>query len=483
MTLSRRWLPLNLALLVAAAGCVPVSRSGDGPDAPAAEGRRQSIVLITLSGLRPDAVGALGAEESWTPNIDALAAEADWVGTSVVASSAPVASLVSLMTGLSPWQHQVLNQLQGGPRSELLLLAQALGLAGYRTYSHVPLVYDLGRFGLLRGFEHIADVEPIDRTASLLRDMGDAVPALYWFHLREANVAFVRRDAELPRLADGAAGLPRKITAPQLWPYADPQIPMPDTLRSATHELFLHEVAWADHQVGTLLQAVRDSGQWENSWVIVTATQGIEIGEHDQVLYSQNLGRESIEVPLVIKAPDNRRDSLRAPAVFAVGQTRLWSTLVEAGGGEIAPAQAPSLFRPIALPIVSELYLRNGVSLFSLLDRDVQLVQASRFAPREPAFYLAQFATSGGHPELSEPATAILGRLHRAFNNTRPFSGLSESIPSEWTLERWRADGTERFEDPELAATMADELRRKVRGLTGRERTPTEESALSESAQ
>ena len=459
-----------------------MSRSGDGPEPPPS-GDRQSIVLITLSGLRPDAVGALGGEKGWTPHIDALAAEADWVGRSVVASSAPVASLVSLMTGLSPWHHQVLSQLQGHPRSELLLLAQALRLAGYRTYARVPLVYDLGRFGLFQGFDEIADAEPIDESASLLRDLG-TVPALYWLHLREANAAFVRRDAELPRLAAGAADLPKKITASQLWPYADPQKPMPDTLRSATRKLFLHEVAWADHQIGALLQAVRDSGQWNKSWVIVTATQGIEFGEHGQVLYSQNLGRESIEVPLVIKAPDTRRDSLRAPSEFAIGQTRIWSTLVEvAGGEEAAPAHAPSLFRPVALPIVSELYMRNGISLFSLLDRDIQLVQASRFAAQEPAFYLAQSATSGGHPEMPEPAADILGRLQEAFNNTRPFSGLSEGTPSEWTLERWTADGTERLENPGLAATLASELRRTVRALAGRERTPTEESALSGSAQ
>jgi len=474
------WPPLSLALVWLVVGCSPVSQSGSSPDRSHIDDQQHSIVLITLSGLRPDSVGALGAEELKTPFIDALAAEADWVGTSVVASSAPVASLASLMTGLSPWHHQALGHSRGRLREELLSLAQALRLGGYSTFARIPLVYDLGRFGLLQGFDQIADAEPMDKTVAFLRGMSNA-PALYWLHLREANVTFERRDAAIPRLGAKAVDLPAKIIAPELWPYADPQKSLPEPLSSAARELFQHEVAWADHQVGQLLQAVRDSGHWERSWIIVTATQGMEFGEHGQILFSQNLGRESIEVPLVIKAPLSRRDSLRAPSDFAVGQTRLWSTLVEAGGGTTAPAHAPSLFQSTTLPIVSELYMRNGVSLFSLVDRDIQVVQASRFASEEPEFYLAQLAASGGHPELSEPAAATLGRLQNAFDNTRPFSGLFRGN-SDSTLERWTLDGVEPFEDPELQATMSRALRRKVRALAGSERTPTEESALSGSA-
>ncbi len=477
-----RWLPfLGAALLWLVAGCAPVSHSGGSPDSSHIDDSQHSIVLITLSGLRPDSVGALGAKESRTPSIDALATEADWVGTSVVASSAPVASLASLMTGLSPWHHQALGHPRGRLRAELLSLAQALRLVGYRTYARIPLVYDLGRFGLLEGFDQIADAEPMDKTTAILRDMND-VPTLYWLHLREANVTFERRDTAIPWLAVGAADLPAKIIAPELWPYADPQKPLPEPLSSAARELFQHEVAWADHQVGTLLQAVRDSGQWERSWVIVTATQGMEFGEHGQVLFSQNLGRESIEVPLVIKAPQSRRGSLRAPSDFAVGQTRLWPTLVKAGGGKLAPAHAPNLFQPTTPPIVSELYMRNGVNLFSLVDRDIQLIQASRFASEEPEFYLAQLAVSGGHPELPEPATAILGRLQKAFDNTRPFSELFRESPSDSTLEHWTPDGVEPLEDPELHAIMTRALRREVRALAGLERTPMEESSLRGSA-
>ena len=456
------------------------------------EAYRGPIVLITLSGLRVDTVGALGAETSWTPHLDAFAAEADWVGTTVVASSAPAVSLVSLLTGVSPWQHQVLNQTPVEPRPGILLLHQVLGRAGYRAVARVPLNYDLDRFGLLENFDQVAEIEPIHEVVEMFQDLLEE-PVFYWLHLREANVKYERRDAALPWIAGrpasaghasaghasaGGASLPSQLDPWRLLPYADPDEPLPATERMVARELFGHEVAWADQQAGEVMAAIKASGSWDCTWVIVTATQGTELGEHDQVLYGHNLGRETIEVPLLIKLPTSLGRSLAVSSGTRTGQNRLWSTLVEAVGGRVSPVHAPSLFEAVEPPIVSELYQRNGVNQFSLLDGDLQLVWSTRFAPAEPEFYFAQLASSGGHPPLTEPAREILGRLKRAFQSAPPFSGPIDSEPPTLRLERWTADSWELFEDPDRAAEMALVLRRKWHRFVDRERSPGEESAL-----
>lgn len=468
--------PALLLLAVLACGEPPAGPPDGGPlDGGPAD--RPPIVLISLSSLRPDAVGALGGESGWTPGIDAFAREADWVGTTVVASSAPVVSLVSLMTGVSPWQHQVLSHDPAPPRPQLPLLAQAVKRAGYRTTARVPLDYDLQEFGLLEGFDEVAESEPIGETAAALAELGAA--ELWWIHLREANVSYRRRDAELPRLAARSAGLPAQLRAWRLLPFADPDRPLPAAERAVAWELFCHEVAWADHEVGELLRALRAGGHWDRAWVVLTATQGTELGEHGQTLYAQNLGRESIEVPLLVKRPRSPEGAPALPERRRVQQLRLWATLVEAAGGRPAPVHAPSLLRAADPPIVSELYLRNGVNEFSLLDGDLQLMWTTRFAPEEPDYYLAQLALAGGRPPLREPASTILGRLENAFRRAPPFSGPFGGEPPALRLERWTEDGVVPVEDPQRAAELARRLRRSWRRFAERERTPEEESASS----
>ncbi|MCP3959858.1 MAG: sulfatase-like hydrolase/transferase [bacterium] len=445
-------------------------------------------MLLTFSALRTDYVGALGAEDSWTPHIDTFAAEADWVGTAVAPTSAPASSLVSLMTGASPWRHQVLSQKPALPRPGMPLLQQALETAGYHCQARVPIAYDLQRFGLLEGFDDVAEIEPASETSRELEGLGRE-RVFYWLHLREANVAYQRRDAALPRLRERSAGLPPQIENWRVLAYADPDTPLPEAEETALRELFGHEVAWADHQAGKLLDGLRASAGWDDLLVIVTATQGTEIGEHGQVLYGQNLGRESIEVPLMIKLPRGLDRDLAVDTGGRVGLTRLWSTLGDAVGLRPTPAQAPSLLRVGEQPILSELYLRNGTNQFSLLDGDLQLLWSTRFAPAEPEFYLAQLAASGGRPPLSEPARVVLDRLDRAFRRTPPLSGPAGAGPAgagpvgaeppELRLERWTRDGVTRVENPDRARQMAGELRRRWLLFIDREQSPEEEWALS----
>ncbi len=473
----RRVRALGLALSVLACGsCAETAPAGSetarevDPPAP--------IVLITLSGLRPDVVGALGASPAiWTPNIDRFAGEAEWVGTAVTASSAPAVALVSLMTGVSPWHHQVLTHAPRSPRDGIPLLAQTLGQIGYRTAAWIPREYDLEDYGLLEGFDEVAEVEPVAAAAQALGRLETGRPELHWFHLREGNVTFQRRDAAIPRLSP--AGLPSQIQAWRLLPYADPRQPLPAEVRAAAWALFCHEVAWADRQVGEILQHLRASGWWDRAWIVLTASQGMELGEHGQVLYAQNLGRVSIEVPLMIKLPRSLSGSLAISDSVRVSQLRLWATLVESGGGRPLPVHGPSLFRDTEGAILSELYQRNGSNEFSLLDRDLQLLWTARFAPEEPEFYYAQLAMRGGKPPLLEPARDILARLEVAFRQTLPLSGSAAGAPPELRLERWTETGVERIEDRDRAEKLAIELRRQWMRHVDRERTPKEESALS----
>ena len=159
---------------------------------------------------------------------------------------------------------------------------------------------------------------------------------------------------------------------------------------------------------------------------------------------------------------------------------RLWATLVEAAGGEVPPAVAPSLFRPSARPALSELYLANGANQLSLVDGDEQLLWEARFAPPEPDYYRARLATMKGDNARAGPrraagaAAEILGRLRAAFAAAPPLSGRQAP---RLALERWEEGGGSRpLADPRRAAELARRLALAWNAFVPAERPPGEEA-------
>ena len=55
--------------------------------------------------------------------------------------------------------------------------------------------------------------------------------------------------------------------------------------------------------LGRLLAALKHSGQWDKTLLVVTADHGEEFKENGQIAHGGNLGRVLVEVPLVIKLP------------------------------------------------------------------------------------------------------------------------------------------------------------------------------------
>ena len=78
-------------------GCRETPRTG--PD---------GFLLITIDTLRADFVGVYGAPAG-TPELDRLAAEGIWVETAFTPTPSTGPAHASLMTGLYPWRHGVLD--------------------------------------------------------------------------------------------------------------------------------------------------------------------------------------------------------------------------------------------------------------------------------------------------------------------------------------------------------------------------------------
>jgi sulfatase-like protein len=432
------------------------------------------VVLITFDSLRADVVGGIGGQRGLMPHLEALAQEADWAGRGIAASSWSVPTMASLFTGLSPWQHQAITAGQAELAAELTTLPEALAARGYTTAGFWTGHWYSDKLGYARGFTSYVNLGRGQRAAESLATLSGG-RQFVWIHLPEPQAPYLRRDAFLPRLgADVPQVLPRRITPEQLEPFLDPARPLPPGRSRRLWAMYRLNAAWADQRLGRLLNALRQSGQWDRTLLLVTSNQGEELGEDGQVLHGNDLARPVLEVPLVIKLPQGFARRIAEARETRVATARLWSTLVEAVGGAPPPAAAPSLFRRDRNPILSELYLGNGVNLFSLLDGSDQLLFASRFAPPEPGYFRA--LVDAGRPQAvwppGESPDEVFDRLTAAFDNAPPLTGIG----APWSaLAHWDAEESHPVDDPARQQAMVQRLRAAWRRFVPDELTPEEE--------
>lgn len=466
------WLLLPLfALLLACLAC-----PAPAPPPPAHDG---PIVLITIDSLRADVLGSLGGPEGVTPNLDALAAEADFAGRAVSTSSWTVPSMASLFTGLQPWRHGNQHSERTVLSDELLTLPEALQAHGYGTTGFRSNHWLQAKYGYAQGFETFRDLAYGQRAMNTLRELPDG-RQFVWIHILPPHAPYVRYDnllGQLPQeLQQGAATLPDKVRPLDLEPFYDPAVALTDEARREFWSMYLSNVAWADELVGKLTAALRESGLWDRTLLAVTADHGEEFGESGQITHGGNLNRALLEVPLLVKLPQGFEHQLTVSAqdTAPVAQHRLFATLLEAAGAGVPSYAAPSLFDEAPPEVLSELYLGNGVNTFSLVTEGQQLIWTSTFTTPEPQYFKARLQILGApQPELSEDPEQIFKRLADAYLQQLPLTGRPGDEP-DLRLFHWASDGgSEAIDDTEAARRLARRLRKAWLDLNGDEILPS----------
>ena len=244
--------------------------------------------------------------------------------------------------------------------------------------------------------------------------------------------------------------------------------------------MYRFNVAWADDRLGRLIQALRSSGEWDRTLLVVTSTHGEEFGEKGQILNGGNLGRQLLEVPFAIKLPFGFRRRIAEPKERRIASARLWATLVEAAGGEVPPAVAPSLFRRAA----------GASALRALPGQRHQPVLARRRRRSAPLGVALRAAAAGvlpGAPGDDEPgqradrprrAPGAAGRdpgpAARGVRR-RPAAQRRRRAPAD-PRALGRRGGSQPLADPRRAAELARRLARTWNAFIPAQRPPGEEA-------
>ena len=270
--------------------------SGRAPSAPA---RRPNVLLVTIDTLRADRVG-----RGLTPAIDALASRGVRYTNARATAPLTLPSHASILTGTLPPEHGV--RVNGVAMAVRPTLARAFSEAGYRTGAFVGAYVLDRRFGLSGGFATYDDRIPRDPSGAARLEAerrGDAVvsSALAWLAQSSTQPFFA-----WVHLYDPHA------------PYEPPQEYLARARGSAT-PAYDGEVAFADAQVGRLVDWLRTSGSEANTIVVVTGDHGEGLGDHGEATHGMLAYDSTLRVPLIVAFPSEggshgaRTGGVRAP--------------------------------------------------------------------------------------------------------------------------------------------------------------------------
>ena len=434
----------TLALAVSLSGCAraperSVQEAGFASDLT----QRWPILLITFEGLRSDFsdVDQAAAASSSTPNLAGLARAADWSGVGISATSDTGAALASLLTGLQPLHHGAIFDDAPELDGTLVTLADALRSVGYRTVAYGGGGW-LGRPGYAQGFDQAAELRRGLRTLNELESWPSRSQFM-WVHLSEPTAPYAAPPSQ-PRRAG--------LTRAQLERWFDPAVDWPPEERRRAVQLYRDNVRRADERLGAMLHALRSSGAFDDTLIVVTAANGEDLGEAGQSLTGGSLHRVLLEVPLVIKLPTGLDRQLAADRAQRLALTRLFATAVEVAGGSVPPASALSLFHRADPGVLSELYLVNGDNLFSWYRQGDRLLMTVPFTAAAADYYQARLQASLGAGERFETLRA---QQRRELASVDPLIGRGRA---RLALETWSEPSRSIGE-----STLAQELERAFR--------------------
>lgn len=260
------------------------------PAIPPGAEERHSVLLVTIDTLRADRVGT-----ALTPHINAVAREGTLFRNAVTPVPLTLPAHSSLLTGLYPMYHGVRDFTGQGLGPEFPTVAEIYRAAGYRTAAFVSAFVLDSIWGLDRGFQ------------------------VYYDHFEEELEAAVQPGRIERRGDDTVDQVLKWLSEPSaepffLWvhlfdPHSAYEPPEPYRTRFAGR-LYDGEVAFADAQLGRLLDHLRRRGLYEKTVIVITSDHGESLGEHGEMEHGFFLYDATVRVPLVVKVPGLGGNSL-----------------------------------------------------------------------------------------------------------------------------------------------------------------------------
>lgn len=406
-----------VGVLVACSAC----RGGTSDTARVAP--KRNILLVTIDTLRADRLG-----RGLTPVLDGLAKIG--VSFTTVRTVAPLTlpAHVSIMTGVYPAQHGAqLNGMAGWDVARPTLAKQAQA-HGYRTAAFVGAYVLDRRFGLSNGFETYDDQIQRDPSAQNRLEAE-----------RDGDLVIDRAVAWLESVAKPSSGQTRPPFF--LWvhlydPHA-PYDPPRSYLEKANGQAYDGEVAFADAQVGRLIESLRATNMDRDTVMLVVGDHGESLGDHGEHTHGMLLYESALRVPLIVMAPGlaaSRRDN---PA-----------SLVDVAPTVLALAGLPALEGSVGANLLDE-----GLAADRETESETEYPSAAGWSPLKALADRRWKLIDAPAPELYDLMQDPEERRNIASDHERVVRGMQE------TLAQRRRGVDDRAATPNVSPEVAERLR------------------------
>ena len=283
-----------------------------GCGAPAVPPPRPNILLVTIDTFRADRTGV-----GLTPVIDRLGASGLRFTAAHSAVPLTLPSHTTILTGLLPPAHGVRENGIDTLDARHQTVATLLKSAGYSTAAFVGAFVLDHRFGLAQGFDTYDDRIPRDPDAT------DRLEAE-----RPASAVVDRALAWL-----GGASSPKSPAPFFVWIHLyDPHAPYnpPKEFLPPGRAPYDGEIAYADAQLGRVVEALSAQGAMDHTMVVIAGDHGEGLGDHGEATHGMLLYESTLRVPLVIA---DRSRSLRPGTIDApVSLAEIAPTILGAAG-------------------------------------------------------------------------------------------------------------------------------------------------------
>lgn len=325
---------------------------------------RPNVLLIVVDALRADSLSSYSYHRETTPNIDRLARAALLFQNAISVGGNTATVMSAIMTGRYPffrvdesWDRRTEFGLhrfyrsgrQTGLPEALETLAEIFARHGYDTAGVTTNPFLKSEFGMHRGFSHYVEIfqdedsnpvygrgEQVSAAAKSFLDRA-ARPFFLYLHYMDVHGPYLpperfRRRFNYPRAADRTDS---ELFAHWVTPTiaADPEV---DLIRQHMKGNYDAEIAYADHCIGLVLEALETLDLADDTIVAITADHGDEFLEHGGTTHVGTLYDEIVHVPLILRIPGQR--SREIPTLvrnFDLGPTLLDYAGIEPLPGDI----------------------------------------------------------------------------------------------------------------------------------------------------
>ena len=261
-----------------------------------------NILLVTLDTTRADRLGCYGCASAETPALDGLARDGVLFERCITPTAFTLPSHASIMTGRYPASHGVRINGDRALADAQTTLAEHLSEAGYRTGAFMGAFVLDGRWGLKQGFEHYDDnfdLKPGEQLDLVnVQRTGDKVV--------DAALEWLRKADDRPFFAWVHLYDPHT-------PYEPPE-PWRSRLNDSLSHLYDGEIAFADSQVGRLVDWLASQGLDKKTIVVVVGDHGEGLGSHGEAEHGYFVYDYAVHVPFIVRLPLDGFRGVRVPA-------------------------------------------------------------------------------------------------------------------------------------------------------------------------